>query len=86
MEDGDVFSEACGEALDGLRREGDFGDEDDGAASLGEDGGDGLEIDFGFAGSRDAEEEDWLWRRGGGVFGLRHAVEDEAQGAGLVLV
>jgi len=37
------------EALDGLRCEGNFRDEDDGAFALFEGVGDGLEIDFGFA-------------------------------------
>ncbi len=56
VEDGDA-GEAGGEAADGLRGEGNFGDEDDGGFVLGDDFFDGADVEFGFAGAGDAVDE-----------------------------
>ena len=54
------------EALDGLRREGDFRHEHDGAFALLQRVGDGLEIDLGLAAAGDAVEEEGRGARGEG--------------------
>jgi hypothetical protein len=56
VEDSDAL-EAGGEPADGLRGEGDFGDEDDGLFAGVDDLADAAEVDFGFAGAGDAVEE-----------------------------
>jgi hypothetical protein len=77
MDDGDSSGEARGEALDGLRGQGDFGDEEDGAAAEIESLGDRAEVNLCFARSGYSVKEKWGmrdWRleieRKGGVYGL----------------
>jgi len=53
----DEFVEAGFETLDGLGGEGDFGDEDDDLFAKIESSPGGLEVDFGFAGTGDAVEQ-----------------------------
>jgi len=65
MEDGDEGAEGAAaepgfKTFDGLGGEGDFGDEDDGAAAELEAVGDGLEIDLGFPAAGDAVEHEGL--------------------------
>lgn len=82
VKDGNAFfavGEARFEAFDGLRGEGDFGDEDEGGLILGENVGDGLEVEFGFAGAGDAVEEDGFSFVGGGV-----EVEEDLGEGGLL--
>ena len=55
-----ALGEARLEALDGLRREADFRDEDERGLVLLQHPGDGLEIDFGLAAAGDAVEQHGL--------------------------
>ena len=81
VEDGDGGAEAGGEALDGLGGEGDFGDENDGAAPFVERVGDALEEDLGLAARGDAVEEHG--RRAPAGVGFVHGGADEGLGGGL---
>ena len=82
VEDGDERTKGAGaeagfEAFDGLRSEGNFGDEDDAAAALGKGVGEGLEVDFGFAAAGDAVEQEAF---GGGFLDLRFLICDLREG------
>ncbi len=57
VEEGDAVAEGGGEDLDELGGEGDFGDEEDDGSVLSEGFGGEFEVDVGFAGAGDAEEE-----------------------------
>ncbi len=77
MEHGDV-GEAGLEAANGLRREGDFGHEDEGLLAFGQHVGDGAEVDLGLAAASDAVEED-------DGEALLAALAEDGEGAGLLL-
>ena len=82
VEDGDAVlavGETGFEALDGLRGEADFGDQDEGGFAGGEHAGDGLQEDLGFAAAGDAVQE-----QGAGLGGVGEGVLHGFQGGGLL--
>ena len=84
VEDGNLVAEVRPEALDGLRREGDLGHEDDAGPPVLADGLEGPDVDLGLATARDAVEQKGAVA--GRVDRIGHGVEGVLLGREQVVV